>query len=72
MLKDVRSEKWLKQVGERLRARRLALGITLEEVETLGWPSWRHFQKMETGGNMTLATLYHAARLLKIDPKKLI
>ena len=68
--KDVNS--FLRRVGGAIRKRRVELGLTLEEVEGRGYPSWRHLQKVEAGKNITLATLYNVAKVLKIDPQDLL
>lgn len=47
----------LKRIGQRLREIRLKRGLTLEQVEERGFPSWRHLQKLEAGKNFTMVTL---------------
>lgn len=73
IVKDTKeSEAFCRRVGLAIRARRVELGWTLEEVEARGYPSWRHLQKVEGGKNVTLATLYRVAKVLKIDPAELL
>jgi transcriptional regulator with XRE-family HTH domain len=67
MQKDIASEKFLKKLGLSLRAIRLKKGWTLEETEEHGWPSWRHLQKIESGKNITIQTLWKLSRVYKIN-----
>lgn len=60
-------EKFLKKLGQRLREIRQDKGWTLEETEEHGWPSWRHLQKIESGKNITVATLWKLARVYNIS-----
>jgi DNA-binding Xre family transcriptional regulator len=61
----------LKVIGHRVRQARLDNGWTLEETEEYGWPSWRHLQKIETGKNITVATILNLCKVLKIKPSDL-
>jgi len=62
----------LRKLGEKIRQHRLNKGWTLEEAEEHGWPAWRHLQKIETGKNFTVATLFKVCQLLKIKPSDLL
>lgn len=59
-------QKFLKGLGLKLRDIRKSRGWTLEYTEELGWPSWRHLQKIESGKNVTIITLKRLAQLYKI------
>lgn len=64
--------KFQKQVGLKIRSIRMEKGWTLEQTEERGYPSWRHLQKVEAGKNMTLATIFRIAKVLKVSPKDLL
>lgn len=60
-------QKQLKVFGEKLRALRESKGWTLEKTEEMGWPSWQHLQKIESGQkNITLLTILRIEELYKI------
>lgn len=69
---DSKCQKFLKSTGGRIRKLRLERGWTLEQTEEHGWTSWKHLQKIEGGKNITLATLWNVARLLKVEPGELL
>jgi transcriptional regulator with XRE-family HTH domain len=56
---------FLKRLGLRLREVRQAKKWTLEETENHGDISWRHLQKIESGKNITLTTLFRLSQLYK-------
>lgn len=66
------AEKFLKKLGQRLREIRVSKGWTLEETEEHGWPSWRHLQKIESGKNITVATLWKLSQVYKITLSDLL
>ena len=72
MMIDPKCKKFLQHVGLRVRKLRIDRGWTLEQTEEHGWPSWRHLQKIESGKNITLATVWNVAKLLKVDPADLM
>ncbi len=53
----------IEALGLRLRQIRERKGWTLEQTEEHGWVSWRHLQRIESGKNVTLITLYRVAKL---------
>lgn len=61
-----------KTVGLNIRGVREKKGMTLEEVEAAGYPSWRHLQKVEAGQPFTMTTLYRAAKALKVKPSEFL
>jgi DUF971 family protein len=54
----------LQLVGARLRSLRMEKNWTLEDTEDHGWHDWKYLQKIESGRNITLATLFLNSRVL--------
>lgn len=46
--------------------------LTLEKVEELGFPSWRHLQKLEAGKNFTLSTLHRLSLVYEMSPSEIL
>ena len=69
---DVATEKFLKKLGARLKEIRLEKKWTLEETEEHGWSSWRHLQKIESGKNITVSTLYKLSLVYKVPIKEIL
>lgn len=69
---DPKCKKFIKGVGLRARALRLEKGWTLEETEEYGWESWRQLQKIESGRNITLATLWRVAKFYGVAPAEIL
>lgn len=69
---EIKDEKFLKALGQRLREIRLNKGWTLEQTEEHGWPNWRHLQKVESGKNVTLITLRKIAILYKVKLSQIL
>lgn len=69
-----RSEKQrLIKLGKVVREIRQKKGLTLEQVEEAGYPSWKHLQAVESGRkNLTITSLYRLAKALSISPADLI
>lgn len=67
MVKQTSDDKFLKAIGAKLRSIRVDKGWTLEEAEEHGWPNWRHLQKIESGKNFTITTMYRLSKLYKIS-----
>jgi transcriptional regulator with XRE-family HTH domain len=72
MVKISSEDKFLKALGAKLRAIRLEKGWTLEEAEEHGWPNWRHLQKLESGKNFTVTTLYKISKLYKLKISEIL
>lgn len=72
MVRELNQEKFIKKLGIKLREIRISKGWTLEETENQGWPNWRHLQKIESGKNITLATLIKISNLYSIKLSELI
>ena len=72
MAKEENYENQIKSLGQKLREIRLSKGWTLEETENQGWPNWRHLQKIESGKNITIATLFKLSKLYSIKPSELL
>lgn len=69
---DPKCKKFIKDFGLRVRALRLEKGWTLEETEENGWESWRQLQKIESGRNVTLATLWRVAKFYGVTPGEIL
>ena len=69
---DPKCKKFIKDIGLRIRALRTAKEWTLEQTEEHGWDSWRQLQKIESGRNITMATLWRVAQFYKVDPDEII
>lgn len=55
----------------RIRKLRLDRNWTLEKAEEQGTISWRHLQRIESGANFTIETLWRLCKLFKIKPADL-
>ena len=69
---DPKCKKFITDVGLRIRSLRLQKGWTLEETEEFGWDSWRQLQKIESGRNITLATLWRVAKFYDVTPADIL
>ena len=69
---DIKCKKFIKNTGLQIRALRKKRGWTLEETEDHGWHSWRELQKIESGRNMTLATLWSVAKFYGMTPAEIL
>ena len=59
----------LKQFGEIVKSKRAALNWTLEDTEDNGYPSWQHWQAVESGlKNISFTTVMNVCRTLGIQP----
>ena len=72
MRMDSKCKDFIKDTGRRVRALRLKKGWTLEETEDHGWDSWRQLQKIESGRNMTLASLWRVAKFYGVTPAEIL
>ena len=72
MKQDVKYNKKLKAFGLKVRQIRIAKGWTLEDTESHGWGNWQHLQKIESGKNITLATIYKICDVFDITPADLL
>ena len=71
MKQDERYKKKLKAFGLRVRQIREDKGWTLEETEAHGWLNWQHLQKIESGKNVTLATVFKICDVFDVEVKDL-
>ncbi len=67
---DPNLKRFLREIGQGIRAVRDRKKLTLEDVEAAGYPSWRHLQKVEAGHPFTMSTLYRVAKALKVKPSE--
>ena len=66
-----REQEALKKFGNRVRSLRKSKGLTLEQCEGLGFPSWRNLSDIENGQNCTLITRARIAKVLGVDIRDL-
>lgn len=69
---DPELARFLKGAGLAIRNIRERKGLTLEETEAAGYPSWRHLQKVESGQPFTMTTLFRIAKALGVKPSELL
>lgn len=62
----------LHKVGSRLRTIRMEKNWTLEDTEEHGWHDWKYLQKIESGRNITLATLFKISDFYKISISQIL
>lgn len=72
MLNDKKAKEFLIRFGKRIRKIREDKGLTLEETEEYGYLSWRHLQRIETGKNVNLLTVYKISKLYNIKLSELL
>lgn len=63
---------FLLEFGQRLRDIREKKGLTLEQVEELGFITWRHLQRIEKGKNVNLTTVKKISEMYEIPLQKLL
>ena len=69
---DPKCKKFIKDIGLKVKALLIKKGWTLEETEEYGWDSWRQLQKIESGRNMTMATLWKVAKFYGTSPAEIL
>jgi len=64
---------FLKKLGEKIRARRLELDLTQDDLDSQPFPiDERNFRRIEAGTrNVTAKTLFAICKKLEIQPKEL-
>ena len=62
---------FLIEFGQKLRDIRIKKGLTLEQVEELGYITWRHLQRIEKGKNVNLVTVKKISEMYDIPMSKL-
>lgn len=62
----------IKKIGRRARQLRIERGLTLEQAESAGWPSWTHLRRIEAGKNFTVESLLRLADLYGVHPSDLL
>ena len=68
---EIEMESFFQKIGSNIRKEREKQGLTLEQAEEAGYPSWRHLQKVESGQPMTLKTVFNISKALGINPVNL-
>ena len=67
-----KERKLLKEFGRIMRAEREAQELTLYDIESRGYPSWQHWQKLEDGlRDFRLTTVMKISKVLKKHPGEL-
>ena len=67
------AKKVSKALGLNIRKLRTDRGLTLEQCEELGFPSWRFLLQIESGqSNITIQTLVNLANLFGVAPWELL
>lgn len=62
----------LQRLGSLFRELRLKKGWTLEDTEDHGWHDWKYLQKIESGQNITILTLFKLCSLYGISAEKFL
>lgn len=63
----------LKNIGKHIRNLRESKGLTLEQVEGRGYPSWKHLQAVECGRkNFTITSLFRLAEALGVEVEEIV
>ena len=66
MKQDLKYKKKLKAFGLKVRELRESKGWTLENTEDHGWSNWQHLQKIESGKNVTLTTVFKICEVFNV------
>ena len=71
---QIEFDRFLTQIGERLKARRAELGLRQEDLDLAPCPmDVRKYQRIEYGQmNFTMQSLYVLSKNLKLAPEKLL
>jgi len=69
----VEEKKKLKKLGQIVRAEREKQGLTLYDIENMGYSYYQHWQVVESGlKNITFTTLLAVCKVLKLHPSDLL
>ncbi len=68
---DARFDQFCRRFGERVREVRAKRGLTQEDMMEHGF-SLRHYQRIEAGRSVTLATIWKLARAFDVQPRDLL
>jgi transcriptional regulator with XRE-family HTH domain len=69
---DKKNQQYFKQLGAALRRLRTEKGWSLYEAEENGFHDWKYLQKVESGRNITIATLLKLADLYGKKPWEIL
>ena len=64
-------DQFCKRFGERVRELRQKRGLTQEDMQDFGF-SLRHYQRIEAGRSVTLATVWKLAAAFHVAPRQLL
>lgn len=66
-------KEFIKEFGKRIAFLRNERGLTLEQCEALGYPSWSHWKQIESGmKSPTLITVMRIAKVLDVPISELL
>lgn len=65
-----REQTLIKNFGKKVQQIRLSKGLTLEDCEERGFPSWRNLSDIENGQNCTLLTITRISKCLNTPISK--
>jgi transcriptional regulator with XRE-family HTH domain len=68
---DAAFEKYCGRLGRHVRELRVGRGLTQEDMMDRGF-SLRHYQRIEAGRSITLATMWKLAKAFGIEPRDLL
>jgi transcriptional regulator with XRE-family HTH domain len=68
---DASFDRYCARLGRHVRELRVKHGLTQEDMMDRGF-SLRHYQRIEAGRSITLATLWKLARAFDIDPRDVL
>jgi transcriptional regulator with XRE-family HTH domain len=69
---DKENQRYYKELGAFLRKLREKKGWSLEHTEEKGFHDWKYLQRIESGRNITLATLIKLGELYGMEPWELL
>jgi transcriptional regulator with XRE-family HTH domain len=68
---DARFNQYCRRFGERVHEIRTRRGLTQEDMMERGF-SLRHYQRIEAGRSVTLATMWKLAQAFNVQPRELL
>lgn len=68
---DAGFDRYCARLGRQVRELRVERGLTQEDMMERGF-SLRHYQRIEAGRSITLATLWKLARAFGVEPREIL